>query len=147
MRLTIIFGLILCLTACSADPRERITGVWQVDSTYNYYNGFDYTDRDEGVDWADCWYTADGKVKEIRFATYREYGYRIQRNELVWESIDAGQEINFEVLYLGPDHLVLKRVKPPMFPGNDQERYEIRYFSRTELSSQEISNLQPFTNH
>jgi len=142
MRLTTI--LLFFLTACSSAPEDRITGVWRVDSTYNYYNGFDYTERDEGIDWADCWYAADGAVKEIRFATYREYRYHIRGDRLVWESMADGREVNFEVLHLGPNRLVLKRVKPPMFPGDNQERYEVRYFSRTELSLRERSHLQPF---
>lgn len=127
-----LFVLVLISSNCTPDPEKLLLGSWQVDSVYSYYNGFGYWEYEEGIDWATYEYTPDGKMKEIKFGTYRPYRYRLSNDTLLWISDNEPQAGWFEILELRQDYLVLKRDKAPLFSGKAQERYEIRFFSRAD---------------
>lgn len=129
-RFFVVFAMVLICYSCASDPEELLLGTWQVDSVYSYYNGFDIWEYEKGMDWADYEYTPDGKMKEIKFGTFRAYRYRLSGDSLFWISESEPKAGWFEIIDLRPDYLVLKRVKAPLFEGKSQERYEIRFFSR-----------------
>ncbi len=133
---------ILCISlslvafSCQPPPQELILGSWKVDSVYAYYNGFDYWEYKEGADWAAYEYTADGQMKEVKFDTYRPYQYRIAEDTLFWIAQQEPNSGAFQILELRPDYMVLRKDKAPIFSGRRQDRYEIRFFSRTRLERQ-----------
>lgn len=124
------------LGACGSEPREILLGAWQVDSVYLYYNGFEQRQTMPGADWALHQYRPDGTVREIKFDTYRSFRYQIVEDRLYWRSRDGRTGGTYQILELQPWRLVLKREKPPLFPGRRQERYEVRYFSRAEAPAE-----------
>lgn len=124
-----IVSALLC-SSCGPKPEELLLGSWQVDSVYSYYNGFDFWQYEQGPDWATYEYTSDGKMKEIKFGTFRPYRYRLSGDTLFWIAGSEPQAGWFQILELRADFMVLKREKSPIFSGEAQERYEIRFFSR-----------------
>lgn len=123
---SILFTLVFC---DSTQSRKKIlVGAWKTDSTFMFYNGFSQSQYKEGADWATHLYHADGKVEEQKFGTSRKHRYDLQADTLIWFDANEGQR--FLILELQPKRMVLKKSKPPLFPGENQERYEIRYFSK-----------------
>lgn len=141
----IISGIFLFTLSCQQNaPEKLILGAWKVDSTYNFYNGFEYRQTDDGRDWAIYLYDNNGMVKEIKYGTYRPYEYHFNKDTLIWiPKYDEPTEILFQILALTKNRMVLKRSKDPVFAGNRQIRYEIRYFSRTDPPQDAIELYQP----
>jgi hypothetical protein len=125
-----LFFLLLVFTNCDSTGyrKKLLVGAWKTDSTFMFYNGFSQSQYKEGADWATHLYHADGKVEEQKFGTSRKHSYALQADTLTW--FDANGEQRFLILELQPKRLVLKKIKPPLFPGQHQERFEIRYFSK-----------------
>jgi hypothetical protein len=125
-----LFFLLLAFTNCESSGyrQQQLVGAWKTDSTFMFYNGFSQSQYKEGADWATHVYHSDGKVEEQKFGTSRKHRYALQADTLTW--FDANGEQRFLVLELHPKRMVLKKIKPPLFPGQHQERYEIRYFSK-----------------
>ncbi len=145
MRAT-LYGLLLSgLFACSAPPPgEVILGAWKVDSAYHYYNGFDYWQYDEGRDWATYIFDEEREVKEIKFGTYRSYRYAFEGDTLWWTAPNGMPQGKYEILELNDKRMVLKKRKPPVMGGVEkQERFELRFFSRTADPGAGISPYQP----
>lgn len=118
----------------SPDREELIIGAWQVDSTYSYYNGFNYVQRKAGPDWATYVYDEEGIMKEIKFGSFQSYFFEFySRDSIIVRPTQGGDETNFEILQLNAQKMVLKKNMQPIFNGPKQERYEIRFFSRTDL--------------
>lgn len=142
--LFLLGGLLFCLAACQAPSgREALIGAWKVDSTYSYYNGFSYSQVEEGSDWATYVYEADGVMKEIKYGSFQSYFFDFPGpDSLRIRATTGGEPIHFEVLELNDDRLVLKKHKAPIFGGNKQERYEIRFFSRTEPPKEDAIPFQ-----
>lgn len=135
MRSRYYFLFLLPLWSCRPQASmEQLVGAWKVDSTYTYYNGFSYTQREEGSDWATYVYESDGVMKEIKYGSFQRYFFDWQgQDTIALRSTQGGDELHFQVLDLDPQKLVLKRNRSPIFSGNNQERYEIRFLSRTDL--------------
>lgn len=127
---TLLFSIFLTLVFCdnSGYRQKLLVGAWKTDSTFMFYNGFSQSQYEEGSDWAKHLYHADGKVEEQKFGTSRKHRYTLQADTLTW--FDSKGEQRFLILELQPKRMVLKKIKPPLFPGQHQERYEIRYFSK-----------------
>ena len=124
---------VFCLFACkNSTPQELIIGTWKIDSTYTYYNGFDFTQRVADGNWATYVYEKDGMMKEIKKGYLQQYFFELPAEDtLVVTSVKGGQHATFNILYLNQGQLVLKKSKDPVFGGGGkQERYEIRYFSK-----------------
>lgn len=144
MRLSFFFLVVCILNSCSNPiPDQTVLGAWKVDSTYSYYNGFGYSETEGGSDWAILAYDATGKVKEIKFGTYRQHFYEFIREDSLIFKDEKGQVSSaFKVLELDQNVMTLFKEKSPIFAGSNQRRYEIRYFSRTALP-QNIDQYMP----
>ncbi len=122
-------------------PRDIILGDWKVDSTYSYYNGFARRQYREGADWATYRFRPDSTLLEIKFGTHRDYRYSIHGDTLFWDRESDRSGVHFRILALTPDRLVLRKDKPPLLPGTEQDRYEVRYFSRTDAPDDSVPFL------
>lgn len=131
----LFIAAIVFLTAVSCDltpPEQKILGAWKVDSTYSYYNGFDMMERKNGADWAVLLYEIDQTVKEIKYGTYQEHHYDfIGPDSLVFLTANGQIRSSYSILRLDERQLHLLKNKAPIFAGKQQQRYEIRYYSRT----------------
>lgn len=131
------------LAGCQSSPEAAIRGAWQVDSAYLYYNGFETRQYRGGSDWATYQYDEKGTVREIKFDTYRSYDYFFEGDTLYWRGEDGAIWGKYEILTLNKQRMVLKKEKPPVFPGAGQERFEVRYFSRTEAPQRPLAPFRP----
>ena len=131
----------LCLISCEdLKHQELIIGAWKIDSTYTYYNGFDFTQRAGHGDWATYVYEKDGMMKELKTDLLRLYFFELPtKDTLVVSAARGGENTTFNILHLDRQRMILKKSKKPVFPGNSQERYEIRYFSRTPLPADSLT--------
>jgi hypothetical protein len=145
--LPVVF-MLLCFVAtlqsCKPYPKkEKLVGAWQVDSTFTYYNGFSYTQRDDGKDWATYVYSTDGMMKEIKYGSFQSYFYDFNptKDTLILEPTQGGTVAKLAILGLTAKRLILRKEKKPLYEGKGQKRYEIRYFSRTTMPA---DSLIPF---
>ena len=129
-----IFIMSGCQTG-SAD--ELILGEWEIDSTYTFYNGFDFV-QTESDGWAIYSFDRDGIMKEVQPEGYMSYLYALShRDTLLLQPTRGGELSRFFILHLDRKRLVLRKTKDPIFSGGSQQRYEIRYFSRKHDQSSE----------
>lgn len=123
--------------------QERLIGAWKVDSTYTYYNGFSYIQREKGNDWGNYVFDQTGLMKEVKHESFQSYRYNLTNtaDTLILRAIPLDNLSRFAVLKLQNDQLILKKIKKPIFDGNGQLRYEIRFYSKTSVP---IDSLIPF---
>lgn len=142
MRISVLLFLALPgLFSCESNPRhDLIVGAWKIDSTYTYYNGFDFTQREANRGWATYIYEKDGMMKEVKTDYFQSYFFKfLSEDTLVVSSARGGEHATFNILYLDAKQMALRKSKEPVFSGGNQERYEIRYFSRIPLPADSLN--------
>jgi hypothetical protein len=75
-------------------------------------------------------YDAQGRVRVAWLGTTREMTYKLVGADSLYYFKDGQDVSRFRILGLNDTQLVLRKNKPPLFTGNGQERYEVRYFTR-----------------
>ncbi|MAU71196.1 MAG: hypothetical protein CML04_03795 [Pseudozobellia sp.] len=127
--------LLIALVSCSPKKihKENLIGAWQVDSAMSYYNGFSHMQLEEGHDWGLCTYTRDSMMRESKFETYRSFYFGFKgKDSLFLSPTNTNDTVKLQVLVLNEQILALKMPQKPIFKSTgNQERYEIRYYSRT----------------
>jgi hypothetical protein len=147
IRRVLAVAMICCIVLIQCRKKypgqEDLIGAWKVDSTFTYYNGFSYTQKEEGSDWGLCAYGKDHIMRESKYGTYRSFYYGLkERDSLYLSPTNARDTVTFQIVRLNRDQMVLKEAKKPLFESNgSQERYEIRYYSRTEVPAEKLSVL------
>ena len=130
----ILICLMVCLLGCSNfSNQKQIIGTWETDSVYTYYNGFDLT-LGKSDTWPVYSYGQDGIMLEIMRGQEekKSFVYEFAANDsLVINPTTSGEEKYYEIIRLNRNKMVLKQIQKPIFPGGNQLRYEIRYFSRS----------------
>ncbi|HEY8934933.1 MAG TPA: hypothetical protein VIM65_06910 [Cyclobacteriaceae bacterium] len=120
----------VCCTQPPSDRKELIVGSWKTDSVYTYYNGFGFT-RTDMEETPLQHYQADGKLKMTREDETRFFFYSLPATDsLIQQTLDRKNLGSFKILLLDENKLILKKIKSPLFSGKNQERFEVRYFSR-----------------
>ena len=126
--------LIACLSICSAcqdSKKEAILGIWRTDSISSFVNGYHRTNNVFDEHWSYFEYQKDGSVFERRKKEFREYHYQFfAPDSLAYSDSTNATITKYQILHLDPKQLVLKKHQNPFLPGNNQELYEIRYFSK-----------------
>ena len=122
--------LLLLINACQGPNPEMIVGTWKVDSTYQFYNGFDVS-TDEG-NWPMFSYGEDGLLREEKDEQTRSYLYEfLEGDTLIVTPAQGGAATKYEVMVLNAEKMVLRLRRDPVFGGSaSEERYEVRYFSK-----------------
>ena len=127
-----ITGMLIAVffSSCQSDAQTYLPGTWRIDSVYDYYNGFSYTNRNptpkEVYD-----YRKDSTVLRKGMGEQLLYRYSLQDSTLA--IIASGRQIDqFVIIHIDDSLLVLKKDKRFLFPGNNQQRYEVRYFTKIE---------------
>lgn len=130
MAKTFLMVSIILLASCSSDKRKLLQGSWHVDSVYSFYNGFGYMRKDLDEEPLQH-YQADGRLRMTRGTEFRFFLYEMPTSDsLIQRSLEKRRMGKFLIVKLDQDQLVLRKEMPFVFPGNNQSRYELRYFSR-----------------
>ncbi len=151
MKLRFIFAIIFSILftsfiACDDKGRiakKEIIGPWQVDSALIYYNGLSHVQIEEGHDWGLYVFSQDSILRESKFGTYRSFYYGFNENDSLYLSpTNAHDTIAFQIIMLSKEQMALKMPKAPIFKSSGpQERFEIRYYSRTSAPTEKLSVL------
>lgn len=133
-----VFAL-LCVSvwltlACQSKPdftQKDIVGAWKADSIFQYTNGFverkAVLDPDENIVYD---YDSTGRLTMKKEGEQRSIQYEIIAGDsLIYRSAAGGFLVGYRILSLIPNKLVLKKKQYPLFPGPNQDVYEIRQFS------------------
>ncbi len=123
-------ALLAILTGCNPGNHTLLQGSWKTDSVYSYYNGFGFT-RHEVEEEPLLHYKPDGNLTMTRGKETRSFFYEIPDGDtLIHRRLDKEILEKYVILKVDKDHLILKREMRPVFGGINQERMEVRYFSR-----------------
>jgi hypothetical protein len=124
-------ALIICITFLFTRCRTRnindLQGSWHLDSVYSFYNGFDMTSPGQEPLYH---FQQDGRLRMTQDNEFRFFLYTVQGDSLTYTSLDDKPIDGLLILTLNDQQLVLKKEKAPLFKGDKQERYEIKYFSK-----------------
>ena len=120
-------SITLVLTQCGTRNPDALLGTWKLDSVYNFYNGFDMTTPGQEPLYH---FQEDGRLRMTLDKEFRFFLYDVQGDSLTYTSADDKLVDGLLILSLNDQQLVLKKEKAPLFTGDKQERYEIKYFSK-----------------
>lgn len=126
-----ILILTLCLAWASCNPRAdvQIIGNWRMDSIYDNYNGFSFTNTNpfpkEVYE-----YRKNNTVLRKGMGEQLEYQYQLKDSILSLADAAGNPGSEFIILHLDKNRMALKKNRKFLFPGKNQVRYEVRYFTR-----------------
>ncbi|KYP15167.1 MAG: hypothetical protein A1D16_00390 [Flavihumibacter sp. CACIAM 22H1] len=125
-----ILSIGVAAESCQNKSNPELAGAWQIDSVFDFYNGFTFMDthptpREVHV------YQADKTMLRRGMGEEKLYYYELDGNRLFIRDLPNSAVSNEqEIVRLDSSQLVLRKNKKPQFEGRNQERYELRYFSR-----------------
>ena len=124
-------GIVATLVQCSGrDNMHSLEGTWRMDSVYSYYNGFTFTRKDI-LDEPLQRYEPDGSLIMTLKEESRTFYFSMPVGDsLIHLSPDKSVLDKFDIINLDNDILALKKTLNPVFKGAQQQRYEVRYFSK-----------------
>ena len=121
----------LCILCASCNPSAdvQIIGNWRMDSIYDNYNGFSFTNTNpypkEVYE-----YRKNNTVLRKGMGEQMEYRYNLTDSTLTLTDTSGNQPSAFIILHLDKNRMALKKNRKFLFPGKNQVRYEVRYFTR-----------------
>jgi len=119
---------ILC-TSCNPLADVQIIGNWRMDSIYDNYNGFSFTNTNpfpkEVYE-----YRKNNTVLRKGMGEHLEYRYLLTDSILTLTDTIGNQGSEFIILHIDKNRMALKKNRKFLFPGKNQVRYEVRYFTR-----------------
>ncbi|EPR67652.1 hypothetical protein [Cyclobacterium qasimii] len=126
----LIFGFILCLFfSCKSGNEQKIIGEWKLDSAYYHYNQFDFSS--EGWHQEEIYkFLPSGEAITSAVNASVSNKYSIKDNRLNYFDANGGLVNVYEILSINAENMVLRMEKKPLFKGANQNRFEIRYFSK-----------------
>ena len=124
-------ALLICITVflfqCKTRDVADLHGTWKVDSVYSFYNGFDMT---SAVQEPFYHFQSDGRLRMTQDLEYRYFKYNLQGDSLTYSTLEDKRVDGLLIVALDEDYLVLKKDKSLLFKGGNQQRFEIKYFSK-----------------
>ena len=127
---------ILCILCVSCNPSNdvQIIGNWRMDSIYDNYNGFSFTNTNpfpkEVYE-----YRKNNTVLRQGMGEQLEYKYWLADSILTLSDATGNQGSEFIILHLDKNRMALKKNRKFLFPGKNQLRYEVRYFTRMDSAA------------
>lgn len=125
----IVMFFIFILAACDRDVAKNVQGSWQLDSIYSFYNGFGYTNTDVGEE-PRYHFQTDGRLRMTKNTEYRYFQFTLLNDTLHYQNPSMHVSEKYFVMKADERQLVLRKEKKVLFTGKDQQRFEIKYFSR-----------------
>jgi hypothetical protein len=124
-------ALFICMTfllaQCHTKNAKDLHGTWKVDSIYSFYNGFDMTSPGQEPLYH---FQPDGRLRMTQDKEFRYFIYKVQGDSLSYTTLEDKRVDGLLIVTLDDQHLVLKKEKPLLFKGTNQQRFEIKYLSR-----------------
>lgn len=115
--------------SCHQDRNLLLQGTWKVDSVYSFYNGFANIEKDVmGLE--EYTYLPDGTVNVTWRGSTRSWKYQLVGSDSLVYFEGQHEVSRFNILSIEERRLVLRKDLKPIFKGKDQDRYEIRFFSK-----------------
>ena len=75
-------------------------------------------------------FQSDGRLRMTQDLEYRYFKYSLQGDSLTYSTLEDKRIDGLLIVALDADHLVLKKDKSLLFKGTNQQRFEIKYFSK-----------------
>lgn len=128
----IILPIILSVLLIHCNDRQQtISGTWKLDSIYSFYNGFGMTTTDVAEEPV-FRFEPDKKLVMTIGKESRDHQYSMPHNDsLVILTADGAKLARFFILKANNRELILREEKRPLFKQLNQERYDIRFYSRS----------------
>ncbi len=131
MPLCVLLWLTLSCQSRPGFTQNDIVGAWKADSIFQYTNGFverkAVLDPEENIVYD---YDSTGRLTMKKEGEQRSIQYEIIAGDsLIYRSTTGGFLVGYRILSLSRNKLILKKKQYPLFPGPNQEVYEIRQFS------------------
>ena len=127
---------LLSMGACDQPAEINIIGSWRMDSIYDNYNGFSFTNTNpyprEIYE-----YRKNNTVLRKGMGEQLEYRYTCNDSILSISEASGGPSGEFVILHIDQQKMALKKIKKPLFAGKNQVRFEIRYFTRIDSTDSE----------
>ncbi len=130
LKMGFIFCFILgLLFSCDTSYEQKIIGEWRLDSAYYHYNQFNYSSQ--GWHQEETYkYLPTGEAITSAVNASVSNKYSIEANHLKYFD-GKGELVNvYDILSIDAENMVLRTDKKPLFKGKNQNRFEVRYFSR-----------------
>ncbi|MCC5939779.1 MAG: hypothetical protein JJU34_21030 [Lunatimonas sp.] len=122
----IMLGMIV---TCNGTNTENLIGKWRLDSVQYYYNNFSHSStgwyQEETYE-----YLPTDELVVSAVNAYMRIPIIVSKKEIHHLNPLGETEEIYSILKLNRESLVLQVDNTPLFAGNQQSRYEIRYFSR-----------------
>jgi len=123
-------ALSLFVLSCKTGvDQKKLQGAWRFDSLYDYYNGFSYMNRNPQPAEVHVYKGANTMLRR-GMGHEKTYYYQIEEKQIVISDSLGSSGARHLVLKLDSNQLVLKKENRPLFPGENQVKYEIRFFTR-----------------
>jgi hypothetical protein len=124
-KLLVVMIAVMC-SHCQWEKSD-LHGTWKLDSVYTYYNGFDMTSPGKEPLYH---FQDDGRLRMTQGTEFRFFIYEVENDSLSYHTLDDQLIDAFEILDIDDNKLILKKEKKVLFTEKNQERFEIKYFSR-----------------
>ena len=127
-------GVIFCFIigfflSCGTSTEQKIIGEWRLDSAYYHYNQFNFSSQ--GWHQEELYtYLPTGETITSAVNSSISNKYSVKDNHLNYYD-ENGDLVNvYQIISIDKENMVLRTDKKPIFKGENQNRFEIRYFSK-----------------
>jgi hypothetical protein len=131
----VLIIFLISVSGCTSPVGDQLVGEWRLDSAYYFYNNFEYA--------GDSWhqkeiyeFTTDGVALTKVVKSSISNQYIVKGKELIYLDEQGNLLNTYEIVKLTKNLLALKTEKKPLFKGPNQNRYQVRYFSRVSAAKQ-----------
>lgn len=131
----VLLIFLISVSGCTSPVGDQLVGEWRLDSAYYFYNNFEYA--------GDSWhqkeiyeFTTDGVALTKVVKSSISNQYIVKGKELIYLDEQGNLLNTYEIVKLTKNLLALKTEKKPLFKGPNQNRYQVRYFSRVSAAKQ-----------
>lgn len=130
MKFTVLLiSIVILCVRCGTKNLTDLHGTWKVDSVYTFYNGFDMTNTGQEPLYH---FQSDGRLRMTQDVEFRYFKYKIHGDSLTYSTLEDKRIDGLLIVALNDNSLILKKDKSLLFKGGNQQRFEIKYFSKVE---------------
>jgi hypothetical protein len=127
-------GIIFCFIlgfffSCNTSNEQKIIGEWRLDSAYYHYNQFNFSSQ--GWHQEEIYtFLPTGETITSAVNSSISNKYSVKDNRLNYYHQNGDLANVYEIISIDNQKMVLRTEKKPIFKGQNQNRFEIRYFSK-----------------
>ncbi len=130
VRLTLFVTILsIAITSCNSNETIMLEGNWRLDSILYYDNGFTYTNKSPYPSEVHV-YKPDSTFLRRGMGRENKFTYSLNKKNLVIKDSGNGPGAKLKIIKADSTVLAIRKEKALVFPGKNQERFEIRFFTR-----------------